>query len=92
MIDLAKLNSPETAPRSGRQFLALVKNPESGVPQWAVIQYAANIPGHAPFWRWQVPGRTWAVEILGWLCEAPFNDVWGDVAIEGPSAWEKHGF
>ncbi len=91
MLDLSIINPPETAPKTGRQIFALITLPNFEVPQWGIVQWAGLTPTSAPSWRYQAPGYTSSATLLGWVCEAPFNDAYGDYAIEGRSAWEKHG-
>lgn len=96
MLDLSKLNPPETAPKNGRQIVALFTIPDNDIPRWGVIQWAGirdGQPDNRSYWRYSVPGYLGcAAKLLGWTFELPFNDAFADCAIEGASAWEKHGF
>ncbi|WP_146255336.1 hypothetical protein [Azospirillum sp. TSA6c] len=91
MVDLSKLNPPETAPQDGRQFVAWGID-EHGCghrkpakhPRWCVVSCSPDYPGGEPFWRWSTPGQSTSITIIGWM-ELPWNDYWGD-AMLGVSA------
>lgn len=38
-----------------------------GEPRWVIAQWIGDLPESEPYWRWQTPGLTTRVVILGWL-------------------------
>lgn len=92
MIDLSKLNPPETAPDDGRQFLAWgidehaygYRQPDDE-PRWCIVQFAPEYIGGDPFWRWTFSGGSTSVNVLGWM-EIPWTDRYGDCVLAKPSA------